>query len=374
MEAVCRNIALGWDTIGSPSGFDPAPANSKFLAWIEQSDGREFLAAFVAAATVSRRKPATHRCVSPDEARRLVEVRQPVRRPSPSDRELVPRVVDIAGFRLDQTSRPESRTRRDITAESATRGTSRCLGRRQPSRRQRQHIVLNGQPTLRRRVSAGGPEVGHLPVTGLGFCEVAQSRLHADPATLVIHDDIQQPPTEHLRCLLAWTLPSDRWVINAQLRRWLHFHRAYLATHPAFSASYFRPSVARLLNACLVCQGNVLLQKVHSGPEDTTRQRSVAGSKGFEDRLGSLDWNNDVTRSDPYVVLRGLATIYDRYSYWEGSREAAICAERSFTAHHAVGVTGCQEFLKEKDSTLAFCQMPSFQMPLAKRPVPLENR
>jgi hypothetical protein len=37
-------------------------------------------------------------------------------------------------------------------------------------------------------------------------------------------------------------------------------------------------------------------------------------------------------------------------------------------------VTGCQEFLKEKDSTLAFCQMPFFQMPLAKRPVPLENR
>jgi hypothetical protein len=37
---------------------------------------------------------------------------------------LVPRVVDIAGFRLDQTSRPESRIRRDITAESATRGTS----------------------------------------------------------------------------------------------------------------------------------------------------------------------------------------------------------------------------------------------------------
>jgi hypothetical protein len=37
---------------------------------------------------------------------------------------LVPRVVDIAGFRLDQTSRPDSRTRRDITAESVTRGTS----------------------------------------------------------------------------------------------------------------------------------------------------------------------------------------------------------------------------------------------------------
>jgi hypothetical protein len=49
------------------------PASSKFLAWIEPSDGREFLAAFVAAATVSRR-PATHRCASPDEARRWVEV------------------------------------------------------------------------------------------------------------------------------------------------------------------------------------------------------------------------------------------------------------------------------------------------------------
>ncbi len=48
------------------------PASSKFLAWIEPSDGREYLAAFVAAATVSRR-PATHRCTSPDEARRWVE-------------------------------------------------------------------------------------------------------------------------------------------------------------------------------------------------------------------------------------------------------------------------------------------------------------
>ena len=50
------------------------PANSKFLAWIEQSDGRECLAAFVAAAMASRRKPATYRCASPDEARHWVEV------------------------------------------------------------------------------------------------------------------------------------------------------------------------------------------------------------------------------------------------------------------------------------------------------------
>ena len=41
------------------------PASSKFLAWIEPSDGREYLAAFVAAAMASRRKPATHRCASP---------------------------------------------------------------------------------------------------------------------------------------------------------------------------------------------------------------------------------------------------------------------------------------------------------------------
>jgi hypothetical protein len=50
------------------------PASSKFLAWIEPSDGRQVVAAFVAAAMVSRRKPAMHRCASLDEARRWVEV------------------------------------------------------------------------------------------------------------------------------------------------------------------------------------------------------------------------------------------------------------------------------------------------------------
>ena len=49
-------------------------ANNKFLAWIERFDGREVLAAFVASAMASRREPATHRCASPDEARRWVEV------------------------------------------------------------------------------------------------------------------------------------------------------------------------------------------------------------------------------------------------------------------------------------------------------------
>jgi hypothetical protein len=48
-------------------------ASSKFLAWIEPSDGREFQAAFVAA-MASRRTPATNRCASLDEARRWVEV------------------------------------------------------------------------------------------------------------------------------------------------------------------------------------------------------------------------------------------------------------------------------------------------------------
>ena len=49
-------------------------SSSKFLAWIEPSDGHEFLAAFVAAAMALRRKPATHRCASPNETRRWVEV------------------------------------------------------------------------------------------------------------------------------------------------------------------------------------------------------------------------------------------------------------------------------------------------------------
>jgi hypothetical protein len=49
------------------------PTSSKFLAWIEPSDGSEFQAAFVAA-MASRRRPATNRCASFDEARRWVEV------------------------------------------------------------------------------------------------------------------------------------------------------------------------------------------------------------------------------------------------------------------------------------------------------------
>ena len=48
--------------------------SSKLLAWIEPSDGREYLAAFVASATASRREPAAYSCASPFEAHRWVEV------------------------------------------------------------------------------------------------------------------------------------------------------------------------------------------------------------------------------------------------------------------------------------------------------------
>src|SRR5471030_1707777 len=47
--------------------------------------------------------------------------------PSHRENALVLRVVDIAGFGLGQTSRPETRTRRSITAKSVTRGTSAIL-------------------------------------------------------------------------------------------------------------------------------------------------------------------------------------------------------------------------------------------------------
>jgi hypothetical protein len=61
-------------SFSSLAGWNAMPASSMFLAWIEPSDGREFLAAFVAAMAL-RRKPATHRSASPDEARRWVDVR-----------------------------------------------------------------------------------------------------------------------------------------------------------------------------------------------------------------------------------------------------------------------------------------------------------
>ena len=52
-----------------------APGPPEFLVWIEPTDGRDFLATFVATAMALRRNPATHRCAFPDEARRWVEVR-----------------------------------------------------------------------------------------------------------------------------------------------------------------------------------------------------------------------------------------------------------------------------------------------------------
>jgi hypothetical protein len=110
------------------------PASSKFLAWIEPSDGSEFQAAFVAA-MASRRKPATHRCASPDEARRWVEVQ-----------------AAELGVPVEWVDQPSF---------------ARDLCRRQPCCGERQRIVLNDQPTLRRRIHTGRPEVGHLPVTDL---------------------------------------------------------------------------------------------------------------------------------------------------------------------------------------------------------------
>jgi hypothetical protein len=53
----------------------PCQPTAKFLTWIEPSDGREFLATFVAAAMALRRELATHRCACRDEARRWVEAR-----------------------------------------------------------------------------------------------------------------------------------------------------------------------------------------------------------------------------------------------------------------------------------------------------------
>ena len=49
------------------------PSSNGLIAWIEPGSGQEFQAAFVSAVMALRRRPATRRCASPDEARRWVE-------------------------------------------------------------------------------------------------------------------------------------------------------------------------------------------------------------------------------------------------------------------------------------------------------------
>ena len=49
------------------------PDENRLLAWIERRDRDEVEVAFVAAATKSRRAPATQSCSSVGEARRWVE-------------------------------------------------------------------------------------------------------------------------------------------------------------------------------------------------------------------------------------------------------------------------------------------------------------
>jgi hypothetical protein len=83
----------------------------------------------------------------------------------------------------------------------------------QTGRPQRQHIVLNDKPSLRRRVRTGSLEVRHLPVTDLGgLREIVQSQLSVDSAGLVVDHDFQQPQADYFGCLLAWTFPNDPGV------------------------------------------------------------------------------------------------------------------------------------------------------------------
>ncbi len=57
---------------------------------------------------------------------------------------------------------------------------------------QRQHIVLNDQPSLRRRVGTGGLEVGHFPIADFGIGEVAKAEGLSDPKAPLIDDNFQQ--------------------------------------------------------------------------------------------------------------------------------------------------------------------------------------
>ena len=81
------------------------------------------------------------------------------------------------------------------------------LGRPQPRNGQRQRIVPDNQPTLRGRVSARRPVIGHRPIADFGVRQIVEAQAPADPAAPVVDDDLQQPVAKRLRGLLTWT----RW-------------------------------------------------------------------------------------------------------------------------------------------------------------------
>jgi hypothetical protein len=99
-------------------------ANIKFLAWIEPSDGREFLAAFSGGGHGVAAEAGHARCAYPVETRRWVAVQS----------------AEFGGpvELIDHPLSPTNSTHRS--------------GRRQPHSCQRQRIALDYQPALRRRV------------------------------------------------------------------------------------------------------------------------------------------------------------------------------------------------------------------------------
>ena len=81
-----------------------------------------------------------------------------------------------------------------VGAASSFRRSHKVSGRRQPRRGQRQRIVLNDQPTLRRRVVQAILKSGIFQSPTSVSARSSRVSVDADPASLVIHGDFQQPP------------------------------------------------------------------------------------------------------------------------------------------------------------------------------------
>ena len=127
------------------------------------------------------------------------------------------RRTDKAPPPMDQTldDRDISLCRRpaDDLAEGLAGALTASIGRRSGRRQPRRGSVSKNPG---RSANPGSPrmrwhlEVGHFQVTDLGILrQIVQGQRPADPATLAVHRDLQQPSGDCLWCLFAETVPGD---------------------------------------------------------------------------------------------------------------------------------------------------------------------
>ena len=87
-----------------------------------------------------------------------------------------------------------------------------------PCRGQRDTVIMDHEPALRGSIRASCLEVRHLPVTNLGRLKIVHADHGADPAALVVDDDLKQAAAQYGVRLLSWLFPSAASRVGCKLR------------------------------------------------------------------------------------------------------------------------------------------------------------